>query len=602
MKHIIAILSLIIFSETIAQDIALKATAPSTVSTGSQFKIVYSVNAKPSSFKNPSFEPFEILMGPSTSSNTSISFINGQMTQDVSYSYTFYLTTSKEGKFTIPPAEVVVNGKTYKSNSVQIEVIKGNATPPVTSNQTPSNAAGNASANVSNEDVFIRIIVNKNHVYESEQLIASVYIYTRLNIVGFEELKFPTMTGFWSKDLETPNQIQLKQEYINGQLYNVGLLKSLILSPTRSGNITIDPVQATVVVQQRVQSRRRSIFDDFFGTYQTVSKKLVSSPVTIQVKPLLPNQPEPFSGGVGNFSLETKVDTDNLKMNEAFNYTIHLKGAGNINLLEIPKPKFPPDFEVYEPKTTENINIKESKTQGTKSVSYIIIPRHHGQFTIPGLTFNYFDLNTKSYKTIQTEPINIQVSKDSIPGTIAVISQFSKKDISILGSDIRHIKTNVEPLKKTDFFVYQSLIYKASYPVALLVLLTLLYIRKEQIKQRSNIIVMRNKKANKVANKRLKQAKKFLTEQNSEKFYEEINRALWGYISDKLMIPTSELNKEVVIEKLKNKNVNDEFIVELFNTIEMCEFARYALSSINISIDNIYNQATNHINHLENCI
>jgi|YNPMSStandDraft_1061717.scaffolds.fasta_scaffold00052_35 hypothetical protein len=601
MKPLQIILLLFILSRITAQDIVFKATAPSTVSTGSQFKVIYTVNAKPSSFKNPSFEPFEVIMGPSTSSSTSISFVNGQMSQEISYSYTYYLSTTKEGKFTIQPAEVIVNGKSYKSNSLQIEVIKGNANPPTTNNQAPSNTT-NPSANISNEDVFLRINVNKNNVYQGEQLVASVYIYTRLNIVGFEEIKFPTMTGFWSKDLETPNQIQLKQEYINGQLYNVGLLKRVILSPNRSGNITIEPVQATVVVQQRVQSRRRSIFDDFFGTYQTVSKKLVSPPVTIQVKALPPNQPEPFSGGVGSFSLETSVNSNNLKMNEAFNYTIHLKGSGNIKLLDIPKPKFPSDFEVYDPKITENINTKEGITQGSKSVSYIIIPRHHGQFTIPGITFHYFDLNTKTYKTIQTQPIHIHVSKDSTIAATAVISEFAKKDISMLGTDIRHIKTNVEPLKKIDYFLFQSILYKSSYPLALLILSLLLYIRKEQIKQRSNIMAMRNKKANKVANKRLKQAKKFLNEQNSEKFYEEINRALWGYLSDKLMIPVSELNKEIVIEKLLNKNLNNDFIKELFDTIEICEFARYAPSSITIGMNDIYNQASKHINELEDKI
>lgn len=602
MKQIIFLtLTLFTISKGIAQDIVFKANAPSSISTGTQFKIVYSINAKPTSFKNPSFEPFDVIMGPSTSSSTSISFVNGQMNQDVSYSYTYILIASKEGKFTIQPAEIVVGGKTYKSNSLQIEVVKGNTPPPTASNQQATEPSSQ-NINVSNEDVFIRINVNKNSVYQGEQLVASIYLYTKLNVVGFEEIKFPTMTGFWSEDMETPNQIQLKQEYINGQLYSVGLLKRIILSPNRSGNITIDPVQATVVVQQRVQSRRRSVFDDFFGTYQNVSKKLVSPPVTINVKPLPANKPEPFSGGVGSFTLETRVNNQELKMNEAFNYTIKLSGSGNIKLIDVPKPKFPADFEVYEPKITENISTKDGITQGSKSISYVIIPRHHGQYAIPACTLNYFDLKTKSYKTIITEPITIVVLKDSTIAPTAVISEFSKKDISVLGTDIRFIKTNVEPLKPTHNFVMHSFFYKASYPVSILLLFALLYIRKEKIKQRSNIMALRNKKASKVANKRLKLAKKFLNEQNSEKFYEEINRALWGYLSDKLMIPTSELNKNIVLEKLKNKNISEDFINELFNTVELCEFARYAPTSVQVGMSEIYQKASSHINDLENTI
>lgn len=584
-----------------AQDVSFKASAPGTVSAGSQFRLTYSVNAKPSSFKNPSFEGFEVLMGPSTSSSTSISFVNGQMSQDVSYTYTYILLAPKEGKYTIQPAEIIVNGKLYKSNSLTIEVVKGNA--PTANTQPPQqnyDQGGISAPSVSGDDVFIRVQVNKNNVYQGEQLIASIYIYTRLNIVGFEDLKFPTMSGFWSDDLENPNQIQLRQEYVNGQLYNVGLLKRVILSPNRAGTLTIEPVQATVVVQQRVQSRRRSIFDDFFASYQNVSKKLVSPPVTINVKPLPENKPEPFSGGVGNFQLETHVDNTQLKTNEAFTYTIKLSGSGNIKLLDIPKPKFPSDFEVYEPKTTENIQPKDGVTQGSKTISYIVIPRHHGQFTIPGLTFHYFDLKTKSYKTIQTDNINIQVSKDSsMSSSSAVISEFVKKDISVLGSDIRYAKTNIEPLHPIEHNIYGSAWYKISYPVSLLLLLTLLYVRKEQIKQRANIMAMRNKKASRTATKRLKLAHKYLKETNETKFYEEITRALWGYLADKLMIPTAELNKENATEKLQLKNVPQQTIDELFKHIELIEFARYAPSSIQQNMNETYKKTSAIIDELE---
>jgi hypothetical protein len=595
-------IGLIIFQHLIlhSQDIQFKASAPSTVSNGSQFKVVYSVNAKPSSFKNPSFEPFQVIMGPSTSQSTNISFINGQMSQEISFSYTYYLLATKEGKYTIQPAEIIVNGKTYKSNPLTIEVVKGTTPPPTASQYEHWDQP--QPTQVSNEDVFIRVQTNKQSVYVGEQLIASIYIYTRLNIVGFEDLKFPTMTGFWSEDLENPNQIQLKQEYINGQLYSVGLLKRVILSPNKAGKLTIEPIQASVVVQQKVKSQRRSFWDDFFATYQNVSKKLVSPPVIIDVKPLPENKPSSFSGGVGSFNFEVKVDNKNVKMNEALNYTIRLSGWGNIKLVDIPKPNFPTDFEVYDPKITENINVKEGYTQGTRTLSYIVIPRHYGQYTIPGLTFSYFDLKTKSYKTIKTDDITIDVAKDSLQAPSAIISELTKKDISVIGSDIRYAKTNVEPLEKINNFYFGKFVYKLSYPAILLSLVFLLFLRKEQIKKRSNLMALRNKKANKIASKRFKLARKYLIQQDTNKFYEEITKALWGYLADKLMIPTAELNKEKVFEVLKNKNLDEEIINQLFETIETCEVARYAPSAIHSSLDEIYNKAVKQIEIIENKI
>ncbi len=351
-----------------------------------------------------------------------------------------------------------------------------------------------------------------------------------------------------------------------------------------------------------MQSQRRSFFDDFFGTYQNVSKKLVSPPVTINVKPLPENKPNPFSGGVGNFSLETNVDNTQLKMNEAFTYNIYIHGSGNLKLVDIPKPNFPTDFEVYEPKITEKISVKDGVTQGSKTLSYIVIPRHHGQYTIPGLTFNYFDLKSKTYKSIRTENITITVTKDSSITSTAIISEFAKKDISVLGSDIRYIKKEIEPLSPINQYLFSNILYQISYPLSLFLLFGLLYMRKEQIKQRSNVMAIRNRKANKVANKRLSLAKKYLQQNNDVLFYEETTKALWGYLSDKLMIPTAELSKDKAINTLKEKNISEELIKELFDTVDWCEFARYAPSTVTLSKQELYQRATKHIRELENLI
>ena len=311
--HIITLFTLFLFITihfSYAQDVQFTASSKNIVSVGEQFRLVFSLNNKPSSFKAPSLNGFDILMGPSTSSSSSVQIINGQVTQNVSYSYTYILYASKEGKFNIEPAEATVNGKTYKSNSLSIEVAKGdNSNMQQNQNQTSN------SNDVSGDDVFVRVFLNKTDVIQGEQIIATIAIYTKLSIVGFEEMKFPAYKGFWSDDLENPTQINLKQEKYNGSVYQVGVLKKTLLTPQHSGNITIEPLELTCLVQQRVNKTHRNIFDDFFGNYQNVRKKLVSPAITVHVKPLPNNKPADYSGAVGNFELEATLDNKNPKTN-----------------------------------------------------------------------------------------------------------------------------------------------------------------------------------------------------------------------------------------------------------------------------------------------
>ncbi|PIY04644.1 MAG: hypothetical protein COZ21_06100, partial [Bacteroidetes bacterium CG_4_10_14_3_um_filter_31_20] len=450
--HIITLFTLIIFiaiNQSYAQDIQFTASSKNIVSVGEQFRLVFSLNNKPSSFKAPSLNGFDILMGPSTSSSSSIQIINGQVTQNVSYSYTYILYASKEGKFNIKPAEATVNGKTYKSNSLSIEVAKGNNSNIQQNNQ---NQTSNSS-DVSGDDVFVRVFLNKTDVIQGEQIIATIAIYTKLSIVGFEEMKFPAYKGFWSDDLENPTQINLKQEKYNGSVYQVGVLKKTLLTPQHSGNITIEPLELTCLVQQRVNKTHRSIFDDFFGNYQNVRKKLVSPAITVHVKPLPNNKPADYSGAVGNFELEATLDNKNPKTNEAISYTLKLKGTGNLRLAELPKINFPSDFEQYDPKTNNNINVSANGTSGSKIINYLLIPRHPGEFTIPASNFSYYDLSSKIFKTLSTPEFKINVDKDTASNSTAIVSEFSKEDVRFLGSDIHYIKTNKEKLNEKNKYL-----------------------------------------------------------------------------------------------------------------------------------------------------
>jgi len=596
--HIITLFTLIIFiaiNQSYAQDIQFTASSKNIVSVGEQFRLVFSLNNKPSSFKAPSLNGFDILMGPSTSSSSSIQIINGQVTRNVSYSYTYILYASKEGKFNIEPAEATVNGKTYKSNSLSIEVAKGNNSNIQQNNQ---NQTSNSS-DVSGDDVFVRVFLNKTDVIQGEQIIATIAIYTKLSIVGFEEMKFPAYKGFWSDDLENPTQINLKQEKYNGSVYQVGVLKKTLLTPQHSGNITIEPLELTCLVQQRVNKTHRSIFDDFFGNYQNVRKKLVSPAITVHVKPLPNNKPADYSGAVGNFELEATLDNKNPKTNEAISYTLKLKGTGNLRLAELPKINFPSDFEQYDPKTNNNINVSANGTSGSKIINYLLIPRHPGEFTIPASNFSYYDLSSKIFKTLSTPEFKINVDKDTASNSTAIVSEFSKEDVRFLGSDIHYIKTNKEKLNEKNKYLISEPLFYLAYPFSLALFIFLVIWRRKQIKQYADVAAMKNKKANKVAQKRLQLANHYLKSNEQEKYYEEMTRAIWGYLSDKLTIPVADLSKEKANESLKQKNISDEIISELNSIIENCELARYSPNSDSSKMNEIYNKSNELISKLE---
>jgi len=596
--HIITLFTLIIFiaiNQSYAQDIQFTASSKNIVSVGEQFRLVFSLNNKPSSFKAPSLNGFDILMGPSTSSSSSIQIINGQVTQNVSYSYTYILYASKEGKFNIKPAEATVNGKTYKSNSLSIEVAKGNNSNIQQNNQ---NQTSNSS-DVSGDDVFVRVFLNKTDVIQGEQIIATIAIYTKLSIVGFEEMKFPAYKGFWSDDLENPTQINLKQEKYNGSVYQVGVLKKTLLTPQHSGNITIEPLELTCLVQQRVNKTHRSIFDDFFGNYQNVRKKLVSPAITVHVKPLPNNKPADYSGAVGNFELEATLDNKNPKTNKAISYTLKLKGTGNLRLAELPKINFPSDFEQYDPKTNNNINVSANGTSGSKIINYLLIPRHPGEFTIPASNFSYYDLSSKIFKTLSTPEFKINVDKDTASNSTAIVSEFSKEDVRFLGSDIHYIKTNKEKLNEKNKYLISEPLFYLAYPFSLALFIFLVIWRRKQIKQYADVAAMKNKKANKVAQKRLQLANHYLKSNEQEKYYEEMTRAIWGYLSDKLTIPVADLSKEKANESLKQKNISDEIISELNSIIENCELARYSPNSDSSKMNEIYNKSNELISKLE---
>ncbi|MBI5219424.1 MAG: protein BatD [Bacteroidia bacterium] len=591
-----------------AQDVKFTAQATNVVEVGEQFRLVFSVNAKGTDLKLPPLTDFNILSGPSSSSSTNMQVINGQVSQSSSYSYTYILQAIKTGKFTISPATITVNGKQYKTNSLTVEVVKATGGKAQTQNQNQNTQGnkGNAATNtnipdVKGEDLFARITVNKNSMYQGENLVAIIKVYTKVNVISFENYKFPSFKGFFSQDIEAPTQYSFQQrENVNGQIYNVCLIKKVSLYPQKSGELTIEPFELECGVRQQVRSQNRNIWDDFFGTYQNVKKKIVSPQVKINVKPLPGNAPESFSGAVGKFNMTATINTKQVKTNDGINLKITVSGTGNLKLVDTLNIKLPSDFEKYDPKISNNFKNTAEGGSGSKVFEYLIIPRHAGNFTIPPIEFTYFDLGSKQYKTILSDDFKIKVEKGSEEENVSVVSGMTKEDVKYIGSDVRFLKKNPFTLHKKGELLFGSWKFILCYLLALGLFITLYILMRERIRQNANLALVKNKRANKISKRRLKVAAQYLRQNNKTQFYNETLKALWGYMGDKLSIPVADLSRDTAASHLEKHQVETDLISKVMALIENCEYAHFAPSSEAYQMDKIYTEASNIISDLEN--
>lgn len=581
-----------------SQEIAFEASSPQVVEVGERFRLTFTVNAKPSTFQQPEIHGFDVLAGPSQSSSSSMEIINGQVSQSFSVIYTYILQANKEGKYKIGSAEVKVSGKTYATAPFEIEVVKGDAA----SNQS-AKSTSNPTSGAEMGDLFVRVEISKSSVYLGEALVATTKLYTRgINVSGFEDMKFPSFNGFWSKEIETPTQINFQRETYNGKIYNAGIIKKWLLFPQQKGKIKIDPFILDCVVQVR-GSGNQNIFDSFFDTYQSVKKKLVSPASSIEVKDLPSNRPSNFSGAVGNFTIETSIDRTSLKANEAATYRIKISGNGNLDLLSAPKISFPPDFESYDPKVVGNIKYQSSGALGSKTFEYPLIPRSAGDFTIPEVELAYFNLQKGAYSTLHASAISLTVKPDPNGGNRVVsTSGVSKQDLKVLGQDIRYISIQPQSFKSKNISLINSWWYYLCFGVILLLSTVVwLYIDKQQ-KVKSDVLLYKNSKANKIAKKRLNDAAVALRLNNSDIYFEELHKAILGYLSDKLSINVADLTTERAAELLKEKKVSENTIGGVLEVISVCEFARYAPSASVERREEIYQKAVELVSNMEQTI
>ncbi len=611
MKRLGVIILLFITAIAYAEPVEFKASAPSVVATGEQFRLSYTINQKGSNLEIPTLEGFDLLMGPSTSQSSSFSIINGKATQSVSFTYTYILEGVKEGTYHIAPATILVDGKKYESNALTIQVVKGGGNSGSSSggNRRERAVQPDATAAVNEENLFVRVDLSRRNLYLGESLVATIKVYSKVDLTNFGRSKFPAFDGFLSEEVPTPQRIELVRETYNGQIYNVGVIRKVLLFPQHAGDIVIEPFELECIVRQHLAGGGRSFFDDFFGNYRDVRVVRRSKPITVQVKDVPQDRkPAGYSGAVGNITMATVLSADTVNPNDAMTYKVTFQGKGNLKLMQAPAVQFPLDFEAYDPKESRNINTTAQGMSGSVSFEYVLIPRYSGDYTIPAVRYSYFDPKSGTYKTILGKEYKIHVRKGAEKGQQAgmpsnAVQSFKKEDIRQVGSDIRYLKTGDLNLHETGVRFFGTLQYGLALLIPLLLFVAGMLFNRRRIKANADVVRVKNRAATKMARKRLKTASGAMKNHNSEQFHDEVLKALWGYMSYKLNIDRAELNRDNISEILERRQVGGDLIKGFIDLLDTCEYARYAPgSNSDEKMDQIYAQSIDIITKLDKSI
>jgi hypothetical protein len=546
---------------------------------------------------SPDLGNFIVLSGPNSS--TSFQFING--VSSATETFTYYLKPKSVGTITIGSASIEYNGKTYKSDPVSVEIVKGSVSPEKKRNEEPSVDSEIA------ENLFVRAFADKRKVYQGEQVTITYKLYTRLNIASQMSVsKLPQYKGFWAEELESPKNILFSTETVNGKQFRVGVLKKVALFPNQAGELSVTPFELNVPVLVQRKKRSNNFFDDFFtdpfGRGETVDYAAKSNTLKIDALPLpKEGKPESFNGAVGDFTLSSSIDKSKTKTNEPVSLKIDIKGNGNMKLIDISEVKLPPGVEKYDPKVSEQIN-RTNKISGKKTMEYLIVPRTPGEKKIPGIAFSYFNPNKKAYVTLNTNPYTIEVEQgDRVfePD----ISGLNKEDIELLSEDIRFIKTSDGDLsKKTELLVFRFGFW-AAVGLPLIALIGLVTLKKRDEKLAANVQLLRYQKAQKVAKNRLKIARSLMVTKQDKAFYTELSLALFGYLEDKLHIPKSEFSVDRAVFELQKRKIDQDIVDRVQNVAQKCEYVRFAPGSDGAEkMNDMYNQLSDLIIDIEKSI
>lgn len=607
---IVAFLLTAIFQMS-AQNV-IRVEAPDVVAVNEQFNVTFIIEGEksPSDFQWSSGDDFQLVWGPQKGSSSSIQIINGKRSSSHQTTFTYILIPKATGTFQLPAATALLSGDRISSTQASIQVVSDGASSSQSSGQNGGKSSGGGqtsstgSGEISSNDLFMRLSLSRTEVVIGEPITATLKIYQRANVVGFENAKFPTFNGFWSQETYVPNNIEFKRESLDDKIYNTAVLRTYVLIPQQSGTITIDPAELVCLVNIRTApSTSNSLFDSFFqDEYRTIRKRVTTPAVKVKVNPLPAGQPASFGGGVGNFGISARLTTDNLKTHDAASLVITVSGRGNVALLEEPKVNFPPDFEVYDTKTTENTDKSNGGTSGSKSFEYPFIPRSHGDFTIDPVEYSYYDVNAGKYVTLRTEPLHVKVAKgkggDSTPVT-TVNSGVERKDVKSLADDIRFIFTGKPGLSGSGSFFVGSVFFWILLALMILGATSVYLAFRKVAAMRADVAGTKNRRATKMAQKRLKLAGEYLDKNLYTAFYEELHKALIGFVSDKLNMDMSEISKDNIASALTDGGVSEEQTKAFTDLLDACEFARYSPDGGNEAMRSHYDAALKVISSID---
>ncbi len=585
---------------------SIKVEAPEVVGLDEQFNVsfVFEGDRKPSDFQWNAGDDFRIIWGPQEGVSRSMTNVNGKVTTTSRTSYTYILSPKAVGKFHLPAATAKVKGNTVTSASVAIEVVANGGSSSSGSASSGNSSSSSVSGEIPDEDLFMRFTLSRTNAVIGEPITATLKLYQRVNVAGLENAKFPTFNGFWSQETEAPSNIEFKRESVDDKIYNTAVLRRYVIIPQQAGRLKIDPAELVVLVNVRTPSRGSSIFDSFFDdNYLTVRKRVTTQAMTVNVKPLPEGAPSSYSGGVGTFTISSRLSKDSLKTHDAASLFITLNGRGNVALLGAPKVNFPPDVEVYDMKTIDNTDKSNGGTSGSKTFEYPFIPRSHGDFTIEPVEYSYYDVNAGKYVTLRTEPMSFSVAKgSSAPSSSSSVSSLplvERKGVRNLGEDIRYIETAKPAFK----FMNEPFVGRGAYWVAVMVILAMAaacnFMFEGMAARRADVVGAKNRRATKMALRRLKSAGDLLSRNLYGAFYEELHRALLGFCSDKLNMGAEDLSKDNISEKMRGSGANGALVDEFVALLDACEYARYSPDGGHEEMKAHYDKAVNVISSID---
>ena len=597
MKRYLLVVSLLMITWAVSAQ-TLTANAPSQVQNGENFRLTYTVNtSNASDFRIGEIpEALEIITGPYTSEQSNFQMVNGHTSSSSSITYTYILCANKNGSYTIPAARVHANGKTITSNPLKVTVSgkaagTGNA-PKMHDDYDDRPQMRAAGTPISGSDLFIKVSANKQRVHEQEPILLTYKVYTLVDLTQLEG-KMPDLTGFHSQEVKMPQQKSFHIESVNGRNYRCVTWSQYVMYPQMTGDLEIPSITFNGTVIQ--QNRNVDPFEAFLNGgsgYVEVKRSIKAPGLKIHVDPL-PKRPDNFSGGVGKFNISGQLNKTEVKANDPITVRVVVGGIGNLKLIKQPVVNFPKDFDKYDPKVTDKTKLTANGVEGNMIYDFLAVPRNQGKYSIPPVEFTYYDVAANAYKTIKTQAFELEVEKGDGNGGTAVDFTDEKNQ------DIHAIKTGKVVRKDAASLFFGSASYWIVLALLLAAFIALMIIFRRRAIENADIVKMRGKKANKVANKRLRAAHKLMVAGKQGEFYDEVLRALWGYMGDKLNIPVSELSHDNIADKLAEHHVDEQTVASFIEALDECEFERYAPGDAAGNMSKTYESAATAIEKIE---